>query len=420
MIVWATNKIMTNSPSKCAVIQLGARLHYMLPLALQEAGLLGRLYTDFCVLPHEQNLLDRFPVARLPKAAKRLLGRRIPAAIPSAKVRRCGLVTFRDHWIISRNTDKTKNVDFGYQERLGSHYLADQLNRHDFDGCDSLYVQSCNARNAITEAKRRGLPVIYESVGHPNDQFIDSEEYERFGLPPRYPKQMMMAVHDWFRRDLEMADIVLGASKYSVQGLLDFGVPQEKTRLLPYGLPSGFFEVEPHPEPGRILFVGSVGYRKGVPYLAEAARLLKGSHPEIEIRVAGSFDLDISKRPEFDGPTYLGQIPRSQVKEEFLKADLFVFPTVSDAFGIVLMEALQAGLPIIATPNCADALEDGYNGLRVPVRNGRALADGIVQIVKDRTLRDQMGRASLTLTSKFTPAAYSSALAAVFSALPRT
>jgi len=315
---------------------------------------------------------------------------------------------FWDRYYLSRYPAIANSAKACFEKHIGGNYLSDRLLERDFDGANALYVHPCVSTRAIEEAHRRGFPVVYESIGHPRDQFITAAEYERYGqhAPPIDPEVMDINLK-WFLREAGLSTLVLAASNYSKAGLIDEGVPEEKICVVPYGLPLNFFSRPPTPVKGRVLFVGTVGYRKGVPDLAAAARILRKSHPDIEIRVAGPFDFDISSHPEFAGPTYLGQIPRAEIQNEFLSADLFVFPTISDAFGIVLMEAMAAGLPIVASSNCADAVEEGRNGFRIPIHDPEAIAGRVAQIVENRTLRASMGRESLELVTQFSLDAYS-------------
>ncbi len=102
----------------------------------------------------------------------------------------------------------------------------------------------------------------------------------------------------------------------------------------------------------------------------------------------------------------MGQVPREEVKQEFARADVFVFPTLTDGFGIVLLEALFAGLPIICTKNCGDVVCDGVNGRTIPSHDGKALADAIREIVGNRKLRDNMSKAAIDMRKHFTLGAY--------------
>jgi glycosyltransferase involved in cell wall biosynthesis len=85
---------------------------------------------------------------------------------------------------------------------------------------------------------------------------------------------------------------------------------------------------------------------------------------------------------------------------------VFVFPTLSDGFGIVLLEALFAGLPIVCTPCCGGVVKDGINGRVVPSHDSNALADALRQITEDRPLREKMSAEGLALRESFGLTAY--------------
>ncbi len=144
------------------------------------------------------------------------------------------------------------------------------------------------------------------------------------------------------------------------------------------------------PERGRILFVGTVGLRKGSHYLAAATRELRSRKVPCEVRVAGPVLSRLARAQIFEGPRYLGQVPRAKVREEFLRADVFVLPTLSDGSALVHLEALACGVPVITTPNCGSIVRDGIDGFLVPIRDVKALTEKIELLVTDRRLRKRM------------------------------
>ena len=101
-------------------------------------------------------------------------------------------------------------------------------------------------------------------------------------------------------------------------------------------------------------------------------------------------------------PTYLGQVPRSQIQEEFCRADLFVLPTLAEGMALVHLEAMACGVPVITTPNCGSVVRDGIDGFIVPIRDAQALADRMQQLLEDRSLRARMGAAARERARDFT------------------
>jgi glycosyltransferase involved in cell wall biosynthesis len=95
--------------------------------------------------------------------------------------------------------------------------------------------------------------------------------------------------------------------------------------------------------------------------------------------------------PLFRGLEYAGPIPRTEVREEFLRADVFVLPTLAEGSAIAHIEALACGVPVVTTPNCGTLIRDGVEGFLVPIRDAESLADRIEKIVTNRQLREEMG-----------------------------
>jgi glycosyltransferase involved in cell wall biosynthesis len=390
------------------------------PAALAECGLLGNLYTDFALFEDEDGAWCDALAKVLPKGGRRLLARRLPASIPRGRVRRFPWLTLRNAFYDRVQLTGRKSAVVAASKGLGGYRLSAALVAKRFEGANVLYVHPCESTEAIGRAAEEGIFVCLEATSHPRSQFIEAQEYSRRSLVGPVTAEDLDANYRLFLREADMADVVLAASTYTAKGLSDAGIPEHKIAIVPYGIEDTLDLPPIAPRAGRVLFVGAVGYLKGTPDLAEAARRLKEARLPYEVRAVGPYDRRLVGRPEFDGPCYVGQVPRSEVGREFAEADVFVFPTLSDGFGIVLVEALRAGLPIIATPNCADVVEHGVNGLLVPARDAAAFADAITMIVSDRSLRDRMSRESRRIFRRFTREAYRERLAEVITARFRT
>ena len=177
-------------------------------------------------------------------------------------------------------------------------------------------------------------------------------------------------------------------------------------RVIPNGIEVDHFAqpTEPVPESGYIrptlLFVGRLEKRKGLKYLLGAFARLKWEFPDLRLLVVGpgSPDKDsyrlLGERGlrdvVFVGPVAYGDLPRY-----YQAADVFCAPaTGKESFGIVLLEAMAAGLPVVAShiDGYACVLQDGLQGFLVPPKDEEALASAIRRLLEDRSLREAMGR----------------------------
>ena len=121
----------------------------------------------------------------------------------------------------------------------------------------------------------------------------------------------------------------------------------------------------------RILFVGMEWNRKGGPLLEEAFRLVLDKHPDARLTIAGT-------APEMDLPNceILGKVPLAELPRYFKDSDVFCMPTLREPFGIVFVEAMHYGLPIVATRQGAipDFVEENKNGYLLKKNTPQELA----------------------------------------------
>lgn len=155
--------------------------------------------------------------------------------------------------------------------------------------------------------------------------------------------------------------------------------------------------VEFDPDIFYLIAVGRLVKRKGFDVLIRAVRhlpsdvylLLVGDGPLEEQLHALAVECDVSRRVHL-----LGYQPRDCIHYLLRKADCFVLSSLHEGLGIVVQEAMDAGLPVVATDNGGqvDLIEDRRNGLLVGVRSEKALVSAILSIYRDRGLSDTMGR----------------------------
>jgi glycosyltransferase involved in cell wall biosynthesis len=95
------------------------------------------------------------------------------------------------------------------------------------------------------------------------------------------------------------------------------------------------------------------------------------------------------------------------------RADVLVFPTLSDGFGLVQLEAMSAGLPVIATPACGEVVQDGINGRIVPLRDASAIVMALRELRADPSKYEQFSQAACERVRNFAPDKHFAALMAL-------
>jgi glycosyltransferase involved in cell wall biosynthesis len=400
----ARKQILCERP-RFIVVQMGARHNYAVPAAFEQLGLLEALYTDLCGtrrLGRVAANLARFPVPMRARLAA--LGARIPPPEVALKTRTfdwIGLQLDFARWAGQGSFDAYASPRY----RTLAHALGQSMIRAGYGGATHIYSMLGESGAYVVEAKRRGLRVICDVyIALSADNIVRAETCafpDWSGEPPgslspqpvRPPNEVMLTTSDTFVCPSEFVrdDLVAAA-----------GVPREKTIIVPYIVGESWLAIDNRPEPGRVLFAGTADLRKGIHYLAMAADRLRTRQRRYRFIIAGHATPEVRGQPICRNLEFLGRVLRTQIRQEFAEADIFVLPSLAEGSAGVTYEALGAGVPVVTTPSAGSVVRDGIDGLIVPERDPDALARAIESIVDDRPRRTRMAAAARERAREFT------------------
>ncbi|BBF93876.1 glycosyltransferase family 4 protein [Blastochloris tepida] len=378
------------------VVQMGARRAYELARMLEQRGALAALQTS-AAWPEGRvpggligRILERHPGPR---------ARRTVRGIPPEKVRTTVLPE------AAGSALRALGVETERRFRVEDWLLGLEARRHGLAGANVVLNTSGNGGIGFLRwAKGQGAKIATDIVGTPLFHEIMIEERARW--PDWEPEIDLRRSAKVFRAHIEavmeISDLLLCPSATVVDGLAAFrGFDPGKVARVPYGLGAASIQVG-LPVPKRILFAGRAWIGKGLPYLAEAARILGTLDPAYEIRVAGLASDRVRARPECADLTFLGHLGPDRMAEEFRTADVFCLPSLAEGMASVTLEALAHGIPCVVTRSAGSPVVDGEDGLIVPERDGVALAEAIAAIAADRAMRARMSGAALQRASEHT------------------
>jgi glycosyltransferase involved in cell wall biosynthesis len=161
--------------------------------------------------------------------------------------------------------------------------------------------------------------------------------------------------------------------------------------------------------PVRFLFVGKLIYRKGTDILLEAAELLAKERDDYEIYILGDGPQHCLADQVSDAARkrihWLGFRELDQVPQIYASCDVLVFPSRYDGWGMAVLEAMAAGMPVIASSGCASAVEairHGDSGYLLDPTNAAAVAEAMKQFLDFRESVLRMGLHSRQIAIRYT------------------
>ena len=287
----------------------------------------------------------------------------------------------------------------GFQRRcqLPTARSFDGWTARSLEPCDVFHCVSLFGLKSHRVAKERygALTVCDRGSSHIlfQDQIL-AEEYARWRVPYR---PINPGVVERELGEYEICDLVAVPSEFVRRTFVEKGVPDKKLVKLPFGVELELFRPAPKEDRVfRVIYVGNITLRKGLPYLLEA--IAAPGLPPLELWLIGGVDPDV--RPFLakyrDRYRHLGTIPRPELYRYYSQGSVFVIASIEEGLALVQAQAMACGLPVIATTNTGaeDLFSDGVEGFIVPIRSPEAIREKIVFLYEHPEERNRMAEAA--------------------------
>lgn len=267
-----------------------------------------------------------------------------------------------------------------------------------------------------SECSQAALTLLMRGSAHVAEQSrLLCEEETRAGVPLDRPSPWMIERE---LREYNLADRIVVLSSFAKRTFEAEGVPGSKLQLLPLGVDVRAFRPTSEAierrqrrlrtgEPIKVLYVGALSYRKGLFDLAAAVKAVAGE-PFRFVLVGPITPEAAGLAAQLQGHAdIVGKVAQHELPAVYHDADVFLFPTIEDGFGLVLTQAKAAGLPIISTPNCAalDLVSPGVDGWIVPIRDAAAIVERLRWC---HAHRDALAEMTLDVYERFQPSDWAS------------
>lgn len=290
----------------------------------------------------------------------------------------------------------------GYGMRAFAWMLSGWASIGHMGGKDVFHVRSGAGRGgAIRAAKRLGMKVLVDhSALHPAESNLNLEEdCSRWGVPA--PVNPNVGIWENVMKDCVDADMVMVNANHIRNSFVMHGFDPTRIRVAYLGVRNDFrgvafqrMESVKVNDVPRVLYTGNFSILKGAEYILDSLRILNRRGVKVQYDIVGAVSVpkammaNIRELPiAFHGP-----VLQDNLKQFLAESDIYLFPSLADGCAQSGMEALTAGLPVVATYQSGLPIKDGETGCIVPMKNAQAIADKIEWLIANPKERDRIGR----------------------------
>ncbi|MDQ3200456.1 MAG: glycosyltransferase family 1 protein, partial [Verrucomicrobiota bacterium] len=232
----------------------------------------------------------------------------------------------------------------------------------------------------------------------------DFPQYIRILTEDSFLESLAWKFMHWFYGQLDT--IFVNSEQYR-QSWIDRGIDAAKIKILPRGLDTRLF-TPGRSEPNfwkrfgsdgtgvRLLFVGRVSKEKDLDILVQAFRNLRAEKLPVQLSIVGHGPYSDTLARMMPEACYTGYLSGTELAKAYASSDIFVFPSTTDTFGNVIIEAQAAGLPVVVSDvgGPRELVTEGVNGLITKARDAADFSAAIRRLVQDESLRKEMSVAA--------------------------
>lgn len=278
-------------------------------------------------------------------------------------------------------------------------------------------------------ARKLGIRTVYDlpTVHFLRAREIDREEVRREASLRRLMTAFAEPEQRVRRKESELllADGIVCASTFVKGSLQQVGIDCERVKVIPYGADTGLPPKRWHEKdlegPLQIFYAGAIAPHKGIHHLFGALADLPPR--SIQLTLAGYWLEGFQDwlRGRYRIPyNYVGMLDPKELSTVYRQMHLFIFPSLRDGFGLVLLEALASGIPIAASlhSGAPDIIEEGKEGWLFPAGDPDGLRRTLERALNRRDALIEMGGNARKLVERLTWGAYRAAVASVCGSAP--
>jgi glycosyltransferase involved in cell wall biosynthesis len=307
--------------------------------------------------------------------------------------------------------------DFPWARRAGGRFtplvhplaVAQWVARHS-SSVDLVVFHSYAGWLALGTGVARRLRVVVAFHGLEPIYHQELAAQQRDALSWRYRLLQERLMPKFLQVACGRADLVTCLNTAEAEFLVRRGwVDAGRIAVVAHGVPDPFFlPARPARPPRTLLFVAQWLPMKGIGPLSSAFATLARRHPEVRLVCAGTLAGEDEVRAAFPEDvrarvTVLPRVDQDRLAAVYRDADIFLFPSVYEGFGLAIVEAMAARLPIVTTRVgvVVDALQDGASAIVVPARPPAAIVEAVERLLADDGLRQRLGESAAASAASY-------------------
>tara|TARA_Y100001958_G_scaffold133268_1_gene103302 strand:+ start:505 stop:1659 length:1155 start_codon:yes stop_codon:yes gene_type:complete len=306
------------------------------------------------------------------------------------------------------------NKIFNIDDYLNKYFEHKAQSNIEFKDLDILIGWSSYSYSSFLKAKNEKCISILERgsthIEYQND--ILKKEYELLNLKPKLISKYII---DKEKKEYDLADYIMVPTEYAKKTFLEKGFNNKKIIKNYYGVDLEQFKYDRENKDQnlkfRVIYTGTISVRKGVIYLLDAFNELDLKNSELIL--IGDIDDDInSKLAKFKKNkkiVFKKSMEQSELKKFYNISNVFVLNSIEDGFGMVILQAMACGLPVITTYNTggSEIIEDEKDGYIIPIRSKDILKKKLLFLYNNPKRCFEMGMiAKNKVTSKYSWESY--------------
>ncbi|MBL8064271.1 MAG: glycosyltransferase family 4 protein [Chthonomonadaceae bacterium] len=294
------------------------------------------------------------------------------------------------------------NVNLEYWDKS----LFDRFASKRVPECDVFMGIAASMLFSSRAARDRGAKVVVDRpCSHIEVQNrLIQEEAKREGYRL---KEIDSRVRDREMAEYSEADLITVPSLFSARSFYAQGFPEEKIRVIPYGVDLTVFFPTAQPDPSEfiVVYAGQISLRKGIVHLIRAFEKVKHANKKLILIGSDGAEPFVAQARQFAQRMSIelpGHVPQTVLRDHMSRATVFVLPSIEDGYGLVMTQAMACGCPVVATTNTgADMLiTEGTDGYIVPPADDQALFKRLQALADSPELRSKLSTAALTRAQK--------------------